>query len=68
MSLGSDLNDSTLNLFRDLSKKHGFKLAELRQFGKSIDPHKWEQWIYAKNNKVSTYVADGLCAVPRPAI
>ena len=51
ISLGSDLNDSTLDLFRTLALKHGFKIAELRQFGKEIEPNAWDRLIQARRKK-----------------
>jgi len=51
ISLGSDLNDETLDLFRKLSTKHGFKIAEMRQFGKQIGAESWDRLISARTTK-----------------
>jgi hypothetical protein len=40
-SLGRDLQEESLDSFRDLAGKHGFRLAELRARQRPIDLRAW---------------------------
>jgi len=44
MSLGSDLTLEAMDYFRELAKKHGFKLSQLRSFNRPISEEEWENY------------------------
>lgn len=52
ISLGADLEDSTLDLFAGLAKKHGFEIAELRQFGKPVAMKRWDELLAVNRSAV----------------
>lgn len=48
MSLGSDLTIEGLNYFRELAKKHGFKISQLRSFDRPISEEEWKRLIASR--------------------
>lgn len=42
MSLGSELTLETMDYFRELAKKHGFKVSQLRSFNRPISEEDWK--------------------------
>ena len=44
MSLGSDLTLEAMDYFRELAKKHGFKVSQLRSFNRPISEEEWESY------------------------
>lgn len=47
-SIGTDLNLETIDLLRNLSKKHGFKVAEFRTGNKPYTAQSWNQLLKAR--------------------
>ncbi|MCX7795723.1 MAG: aminotransferase class III-fold pyridoxal phosphate-dependent enzyme [bacterium] len=48
MSLGSDLTIEGINYFRELAKKHGFKVSQLRSFDRPISEEEWNKLVTAR--------------------
>lgn len=47
-SLGTDLTPQSMLRFRDLARKHGFKLAGLRSFDRPVTEQRWQQLLEAR--------------------
>lgn len=48
MSLGSDLTIEGINYFRELAKKHGFKISQLRSFDRPVSEEDWNRLIASR--------------------
>lgn len=48
MSLGNDLTIEGINYFRELARKHGFKVSQLRSFDRPISEEEWNRLIIAR--------------------
>mgnify|MGYP001190138730 CR=1 FL=1 len=48
-SLGADLNLETILWLRELARKHGFRLAELRSFDRPLQAEAWERVLAARS-------------------
>ncbi|MBC7321441.1 aminotransferase class III-fold pyridoxal phosphate-dependent enzyme [bacterium] len=48
MSLGSDLTIEGINYFRELAKKHGFKISQLRSFDRPVSEEDWNKLIASR--------------------
>jgi len=52
-SLGSDLTPASVLRFRELARKHGFKLAGLRSFDRPVTEERWRQLLAARAETMS---------------
>lgn len=52
-SLGTDLTPASMLRFRDLARKHGFRLAGLRSFDRPVTEERWQELLAARAEALS---------------
>jgi predicted amino acid dehydrogenase len=52
-SLGTDLAPETLRLLHALADRHGFRVAQLRSFGRPLDAADWDRLVVARDRALA---------------
>jgi hypothetical protein len=52
-SLGTDLAPETLRLLQALADRHGFRVAQLRSFGRPLDGADWNRLFVARDRALA---------------
>ncbi|MBV8556299.1 MAG: hypothetical protein JO116_12115, partial [Planctomycetaceae bacterium] len=54
-SLGTDLAPEVLRMLRALADRHGFRVAQLRSFGRPLDRAAWDRLLVAREHALAAW-------------
>ena len=54
-SLGTDLAPEVLRMLHALADRHGFRVAQLRSFGRPLDHDDWDRLLVAREQALAAW-------------